>query len=66
MINNDQQKWPVKLTPHNAINEDECQQALTKTSKEWQGEPIPQTIANCLFGYIYTLSKHHLFSQASA
>jgi hypothetical protein len=31
-----------------------------KTNKEWQGEPIP----HCLLAYIYTLSKHHVFSQA--
>ena len=36
------------------------------TSKEWQGEPIPQSIVHSLLGYIYTLSKYHLFSQASA
>jgi hypothetical protein len=36
------------------------------TSNGWQGEPIPYSIVHCLLGYIYTLSKHHTFSQASA
>jgi hypothetical protein len=40
--------------------------SLAKTSKEWQGKPVPQRVMHCLLGYIYTLSKHHVFSQASA
>ena len=35
------------------------------TNKEWQREPIPHSIIHCLLGYIYTLSKHHMFSQVS-
>jgi hypothetical protein len=35
------------------------------TSKEWQGEPIPHRIVQYLLGYIYTLPKHYILSQAS-
>ena len=39
--------------------------AQMKISKEWQGEPIPQSTVHCLLDYIYILPKHHVFSQAS-
>ena len=48
------------------ISEDQCQQSPVKTSEQWQGEPMPNIIVHCLLGYTYTLSKHHVFSQASA
>jgi hypothetical protein len=35
------------------------------TIKEWQGEPTAHSIVHCLLGYVYILSKHHVFSQAS-
>jgi hypothetical protein len=34
--------------------------------QEVQREPIPHSVVHCLLGYIYTLSKHHVFSQESA
>ena len=33
--------------------------------QEVQREPIPHSVVHCLLGYIYILSKHHMFSQAS-
>jgi hypothetical protein len=36
------------------------------SSKKWQGKPIPYSVLHCLLGYIYTFSKHHMFSQVSA
>ena len=48
------------------ISEDQHQQSPRMTSEEWQGIPIPQSIIHCLLGYTYTLSRHHVFSQASA
>jgi hypothetical protein len=35
-------------------------------SKAWQGKLLPPSIVHCPLGYIYTLSKHHVFSQVSA
>jgi hypothetical protein len=40
--------------------------AKTSTSKEWHGIPIPSSVIHCPLIYIYILSKHHVFSQASA
>jgi hypothetical protein len=37
----------------------------TMTSKEWQGEPMPHHHPLSV-GLFYTLSKHHMFSQAYA
>lgn len=51
---------------HSIISEDQCQQSPMKTCKEWQGKPVPHSIVHCLLGNIYTLPKHHMFSQASA
>jgi hypothetical protein len=34
-------------------------------SKEWQGEAMAHSTTHCL-DCIHTLSKHHIFSQASA
>jgi hypothetical protein len=46
----------VSMKSHQKIN-----------TKEWQGVPISLTIMiHCPLGYIYTLSKHPVFSQASA
>ena len=42
--------------------EDQSQQSPVKTSKEWQGEPMPHSFVPCLLGYTSTLSKHHMFS----
>jgi hypothetical protein len=36
----------------------------TMTRKEWQGKTRPQRVAHSLLGYIYTLSKQCVFSQA--
>jgi hypothetical protein len=41
-------------------------QSPIKTSKEWQGEPMPHSITHYLLGYIYTPSKHHMLSHVSA
>jgi hypothetical protein len=48
------------------INTTQHQQRPTMASKEWQGVSIPSSIVDCPLGYIYILSKHHVFSQASA
>jgi hypothetical protein len=50
---------------HSVVSEDQHQQSPMKTSKEWQGEPMPHSIAHCLLRYIYTLFKHHMASQWS-
>jgi hypothetical protein len=50
---------------HSIINEDQHQQSPTKTSKDWQGEPIPHSIVHYRLGYTYALSKYHVFSQVS-
>ena len=48
------------------INKNQRQQSPMKTSKEWQGEPMPHSVVHCLLGYIYILSKYHVSSQAPA
>jgi hypothetical protein len=35
-------------------------------AKDLQTIPIPHSIIHCLLGYIYTLSRHHMFSQTSS
>jgi hypothetical protein len=58
--------WQGKPIPHSILSEDHCQQSPTKTSKEWQGKPILHSGVHGLLNFIYTLSKHHVFFQASA
>ena len=45
-------------------SKDQHQQSPMKIIKEWQGIPMPHRVVPCLLGYIYLLSKHHVFSQA--
>jgi hypothetical protein len=47
---------------HRVVRNDQCQ----KICKEWQGEPMPHSFLHSLLCYAYTLSKHCMFSQASA
>jgi hypothetical protein len=55
-----------KVSQCHSIFADQYQQSPRKTSKEWQGEPMLHSVLHCLLGYIYTFSKHHMFSQVSA
>jgi hypothetical protein len=41
---------------HSVVTENQHQQSPTETRKEWQGEPMPQSIVHCLLGYV-CLSK---------
>ena len=65
MTSEDQRRKQGKPIPEHWWWRSASVKSPTKTSKEWQGEPIPHSIIHCLLGYIYTLSKHHVFSQAS-
>lgn len=40
-------------------------QCHSMVSREWQGKPMPHSTVHCLLGYISTLSKHHVVSEAS-
>jgi hypothetical protein len=48
---------------HSIVCEDQHQQRPMKTSKEWQGEPMPHNVVCGLLGYIHNLFKHHVSSQ---
>ena len=47
------------LVPFSLWSHDNGQQRMA-------GKPIPSSSVGCPLGYIYTLSKHHMFSQASS
>jgi hypothetical protein len=47
---------------HSAVSKDPHYQRLTKTSNTWQEEPTACSSILSLLGYIYTLSKHQVFS----
>ena len=43
-----------------------CKVMTNDDQRRRQGEPVSHSIiVHCLLGYIYILSKHHMFSQAS-
>jgi hypothetical protein len=48
---------------HSIVSEDQHQQSLLKTSKEWQSKSMSQCHPLSVGLYLY-LSKHHMFSQA--
>jgi hypothetical protein len=47
------------------IEEGKVNQCHSIVSED-QSMARPHCISHCLLGYIYTLSKHHVFSQASS
>lgn len=46
------------------ITEDQYQQSPTRNSRA-KDKPVPHSVIYCLLGYIYKLSKHHMFPQVS-
>jgi hypothetical protein len=59
VMTNDDQRRMDKVNRYHPVSS-------VKTSDNQQRMAIPPSLIHCRLGYPYTLSKHHLFSQASA
>jgi hypothetical protein len=51
---------------HSAVREDQCQHSLMKTSKDWQGKPIPQHHPLSVRLYLYPCALSNVPSRETS
>ena len=61
MINYDQQRRQGEC--HRIVSKEQYQQRLMKTSKEWQGKPVPQRCSLSVGLCLHSLQTSHLLSS---
>ena len=66
MTHDDQQRMVRRINTTQHLQRRLVTASPLMTNQEWQGVPIPSGTIHWPLGYIYILSKHQLFSQASA